>query len=30
MVLTHLRLEVMPFGDVETGHEYGWQALPGN
>src|SRR5215475_9340207 len=30
MALTHLCLEVMSFGDVETGHEHGWQVLPGS
>src|SRR6266571_2577486 len=30
MALTHLCLALMPFGNVETGHEHGWQALPGH
>src|SRR2546422_1140609 len=30
MALTHLCLALMPFGNVETGHEHSWQALPGN
>ncbi len=30
MALTHLCLEVMTFGDIETGDKQAWQALPGN
>src|SRR5262249_41575047 len=30
MALTYLCLEVLPFSDVDTGDEQGWQALPGS
>jgi len=30
MALTHLGLEVMTCGDVETGDKHGWHALPGH